>query len=104
MNAAKCGINGNCICPRFFYGQRCETQISSTKKVIFKEKGIGQGNVFIICFLFLVVLPLVLYAMAACLMRCLSENQEDELWAHTFSDAFFCFKWIKCPAIEVRAP
>ena len=104
MNAAKCGINGNCICPRYFYGQRCETQISSSKKVIFKEKGIGQGNVFIICFLFLVVLPLVLYAMAACLMRCLSENQEDELWADTFSDAFFCFKWIKCPAIEVRAP
>ena len=99
-----CGINGNCICPKYYYGQRCETQISSSRKVIFKEKGIGQGSVFIICFVFLVVFPLVLYAMAACLMRCISEDQENEEWSNTFSDAFFCFKWVKCPAKEMKAP
>ena len=64
----------------------------------------GQGSVFIICFLFLVVLPLMLYAMMACLMRCMSEDQEGEEWSKTFSDAFFCLKWVKFPAKKVMAP
>ena len=30
MNNAKCGLNGNCICARFFYGKQCELSIAST--------------------------------------------------------------------------
>jgi hypothetical protein len=46
----------------------------------------------------------MLYAMMACLMRCMSEDQEGEEWSKTFSDAFFCLKWVKFPAKKVMAP
>jgi len=30
LNNARCGLNGNCICARFFYGKQCELSIAST--------------------------------------------------------------------------
>jgi hypothetical protein len=94
MNSARCGINGNCICPRFFLGPRCETQIAKAKQVKIREIGIGQGAVFIICFIYLVILPVILYLMYAVLMRLMSEDEENKTWGETFSDALFlsdCF-------------
>jgi len=41
LNMARCGINGNCICPSYFYGQRCESQITQQKRVTLREMGIG---------------------------------------------------------------
>jgi len=41
LNDGKCGINGNCICPRYYYGQRCQEQIVTDKRVTFESHGIG---------------------------------------------------------------
>ena len=60
-----------------------------------REIGIGQGAVFIICFVYLVILPVLLYLMYAVLMRLMSEDEENKTWGETFSDALFlsdCFK------------
>lgn len=103
MNSAHCGINGNCICPRYFYGPRCETQIPKAKQVKMREIGIGQGAVFIICFVYLVILPFLLYIMYALLMRLMSETEENRTWGETLTDALFltdCFKKKNEPKME----
>lgn len=49
---------------------------------------------FIICFVYLVILPFVLYLMHAVMMRLVSEDEENRTWGETFSDALFlsdCF-------------
>jgi hypothetical protein len=45
-----------------------------------REIGIGQGAVFIICFVYLVILPVLLYLMYAVLMRLMSEDEEKMTW------------------------
>ena len=50
---------------------------------------------FIICFVYLVILPLVLYIMYAILMRLMSEDERNKTWGETLTDALFlsdCFR------------
>ena len=59
-----------------------------------REIGIGQGAVFIICFVYLVIFPLFLYIMYALLMRLMSEDERYKTWGETLTDALFltdCF-------------
>jgi hypothetical protein len=60
-----------------------------------REIGIGQGAVFIICFVYLVIFPLFLYIMFALLMRLMSEDERNKSWGETLADALFltdCFR------------
>ena len=54
-----------------------------------REIGIGQGAVFIISFVYLVILPIVLYIMYAILMRLMSKDEENKTWGETLTDALF---------------
>ena len=60
-----------------------------------REIGIGQGAVFIICFVYLVIFPLFLYILYALLMRLMSEDERYKTWGETLTDALFltdCFR------------
>ena len=60
-NGAQCGINGNCICQMFYLGEQCEIMIPAKSQATMILTGISSGKLFVICFMFLVVLPFVLY-------------------------------------------
>ena len=70
LNNAKCGFNGNCICPRFFTGMQCETAMEVTIQPAIKSETLPSGILFLICFLFFTVFPFLLYLVSdsECLM------------------------------------
>lgn len=105
MNSGECGINGNCICKRFFYGARCESEIAKDKRSTIKEKGISSGNLFLICAMFIVVFPLALYLVFVGFMRLCNEDESSKDCGETCGDAFFCFnkKYVCCCCDNVWA-
>ena len=62
LNSGKCGINGNCICARTYLGEQCEVRVKNPPT--FRTKGIGNQGVFLICFFFLFVFPIILYLVS----------------------------------------
>lgn len=89
MNGGKCGLNGNCICARFFYGKQCEFNIPMAQRVTLESKGIGQERVFLICAMFILVLPFLAYLLFAfCIKMC---DKDEESCGACLGDTFFCF-------------
>jgi len=88
LNGARCGLNGNCICAKFFYGSNCENSIAKDKRVTLIEKGIGQERVVLITTMFLLVLPVLAYFFTACCIKTCSED--DESMETCCADTFFC--------------
>ena len=62
---ALCGINGNCICPTFYSGTRCETTYERAGMTTLKAEGISSGELFLVSFFFLVLLLLLLYIVSS---------------------------------------
>ena len=93
LNGGSCGINGNCICKKFFYGTQCENTIAVDKRVTLYRDGVSQGHLFFICFAFLVLFPLLSYIFYFSCMRLCSDPESDIPWKQTFLDAFFCLQF-----------
>ena len=89
MNSGKCGLNGNCICARFFYGKQCELSIAPAQRVTFMSEGLGNERVFLICAMFIIVLPFLAYLLFSFLVKMCDPQQES--FVQCLSDTFFCF-------------
>ena len=61
------------------------------------NEGIDQGMVFLICFMFLVVMPFVIYTGYVWLVKLLSEDSENEPHKKTCIDAFAFIFCMSCP-------
>ena len=90
LNGGKCGLNGNCICARFFFGGQCEQSITMDKRVTMMQRGIGQERVFLICAMFILVLPLLAYFLFSCCLK-MCDSDSDESYFKCLKDTFFCF-------------
>ncbi len=75
-----CGLNGNCICARFFFGRQCEQAIQVDKRVTMMEKGIGQERVFLICAMFILVLPVLAYCFLAFCMKICDKDSDETVF------------------------
>ena len=67
--------------------------------MVLQSKGIGNSGVFVICIMFLVVFPFLVYLVSkififndlklhVLIMRVIADK--DESWEKTIKDAFFC--------------
>jgi len=82
QNSGKCGLNGNCICKRFYFGSQCELTIAASERATLVTEGLSSGIIFLICFLFIVVFPFLLYLFFVICMRfCVTEGERDLTWA-----------------------
>jgi len=97
-----CGINGNCICPRFYYGLQCDTVITTGKRVQLRELGMNSSGVFLICFFFLVVFPFLLYILYHSLIHCC--RKDDDSYCAMLKDAFCCFGSCNGDPVEKEIP
>ena len=61
QNGAACGVNGNCICQMFFTDIQCGTPIPA---VTLNANTIKSGGIFVICFMYLVPFPFILYIVS----------------------------------------
>ncbi|TNV77351.1 hypothetical protein FGO68_gene17631 [Halteria grandinella] len=93
LNGALCGINGNCICPRYYFGSQCETTIAKDKRAQIKDLGMSSSGVFLICFFFLVFFPFLLYLVHHSLIYCCRPGIDDDSYCEMLKSALCCFNF-----------